>query len=193
MLLPEAGYTGSGTNLNLLLNTSSLSAGAVDTVVLRVEFCSTSGLSFSNTAVVSANSLPGGGFKGQDNSTNGLNPDPNGNGDPEDDGENSPTVFTQTQELFVPEGFSPNNDNVNDLFKIRGIENYPNNELSIINRWGNVVFRKKSYDNSWNGTANQGLSYGDNILPEGTYFYILDLGDKSKPLKGFIYLNHTQQ
>lgn len=77
------------------------------------------------------------------------------------------------------------------MLKIRGIENYPNNEFSIINRWGNVVYKKSGYDNTWDGTANTGVNYGTDLLPEGTYFYILDLGDGSKALKGYIYLNRS--
>ena len=59
----------------------------------------------------------------------------------------------------------------------------------IFNRWGNKVYAKRPYDNTWDGKASEpGVINGDQYLPAGTYFYILDLGDGSKPLTGYIYL-----
>jgi|GEM_PF-866290 len=92
-------------------------------------------------------------------------------------------------DLFIPEGFSPNGDGVNDLYVIRGLENYPANTLTIFNRWGNKVFEAKPYDNTWDGTNKFGLHIGSEQLPTGTYFYLLDLGDGSEVVKGYIYLN----
>ncbi|MDD4218367.1 MAG: gliding motility-associated C-terminal domain-containing protein, partial [Bacteroidales bacterium] len=92
-------------------------------------------------------------------------------------------------ELKIPEGFSPNGDNINDLFVITGISNYPNNTIVIYNRWGNKVFEASPYKNDWDGHAQFGLRLGDDELPIGTYFYVLDLGDGSDEYKGTIYLN----
>jgi gliding motility-associated-like protein len=94
-----------------------------------------------------------------------------------------------TIDFFIPEGFSPNKDGINDLFVIRGIEFYPNNTFLVFNRWGNKVFESKSYLNTWDGTSNLGITVGTDELPVGTYFYILDLGDGSDVYKGTIYLN----
>jgi gliding motility-associated-like protein len=181
-------FTGTGTQTNLVASTSSLQGGASDTVLLKVNYCITGTVTFTNTAKVTASSLPTGGFVGEDVSTDGTNPDPNGDGTPN---ESTPTVFAPVTDLFVPDGFSPNNDGVNDLFVIRGLQDYPENEVSIINRWGNVVYRKKQYDNTWDGTSNQGISYGGHELPEGTYFYIVEPGNGRKALKGYLYLNRT--
>ncbi|NTW31206.1 MAG: DUF3494 domain-containing protein [Bacteroidetes bacterium] len=92
-------------------------------------------------------------------------------------------------EFHIPEGFSPNADAINDLFVIRGIENYPANTIVIFNRWGNKVFEASPYQNTWDGKSMFGLIVGGDELPIGTYFYILDLGDGSKVIKGTIYLN----
>lgn len=186
LLQPNPAYTGNGTNTNLVLSSSSLAANAVDTILLRVSYCVTGAQQFSNTAVAGAFSLPEGGFYGSDNSVNGNNPDSDNSGNPN---EESVSEFGAEPELFVPEGFSPNNDGINDRLVTRGLENYPENEISILNRWGNVVYRKKQYDNSWDGTSNQGINYGSSDLPEGTYFYIIELGNGKDPLKGYIYLN----
>ncbi|GAA4306433.1 ice-binding family protein [Nibribacter koreensis] len=62
---------------------------------------------------------------------------------------------------------TPNGDGVNDTWKIKHIESYPENELVIMNRWGSEVYRTKGYMNTWTGGE----------LSEGTYFYILNVKD----------------
>jgi gliding motility-associated-like protein len=91
--------------------------------------------------------------------------------------------------LFIPEGFSPNGDGINDVFVIRGIEYYPENTFEIFNRWGNKVFEANPYLSTWDGKSTMGLRIGGDELPVGTYFYVLDLGDGSDIYKGTIYLN----
>ena len=92
--------------------------------------------------------------------------------------------------LIIPDVISPNNDGKNDLFVIEGIYDYPDNILEIYNRWGNLVHRSEGYKNDWGGINTEGSTYGGDKLPDGTYYYILDLGkDKSvKNLKGFVYI-----
>lgn len=75
--------------------------------------------------------------------------------------------------LIVPEGFSPNGDNVNDLFVIKGLDISKEYNLIVFNRWGNIVYEKKPYDNTWDGKDKQ-----QNQLPDDTYFYILKMNDK---------------
>lgn len=74
----------------------------------------------------------------------------------------------------IPNIITPNQDGNNDEFIIPELEEdpskYPNAELSIISRWGNVVFHDKHYKNKWNG-VNQ---YGE-ALPDGAYYYCLKL------------------
>ena len=89
----------------------------------------------------------------------------------------------------IPEGFSPNGDEINDLFVIRGIDRFPGNSFVIFNRWGDKLFEATPYKNTWNGKSTTGLRVGGDELPVGTYFYILDLGEGSAIYKGTIYLN----
>ncbi len=77
---------------------------------------------------------------------------------------------------------SPNGDGINDEFIINCIRNYKNNKLEIFDRYGNKVFSKTNYDNTWSGTGKNG------DLPKGTYFYSLDLGDGSAGKTGWIQI-----
>jgi len=88
----------------------------------------------------------------------------------------------QPGELFVFNGFSPNNDNVNDFFRINGLENFPDHVLYVYNRWGNRVLRTTNYQNDWAGTW-EGVD-----LPDGTYFYLLERGD-GEQISGFVQLH----
>jgi gliding motility-associated-like protein len=75
-------------------------------------------------------------------------------------------------------------------YVIDGIEKFPGNKLWIYNRWGNLVYKAKDYDNKWNGISNiSGVSMGQRV-PAGTYFYILDLNDGTKPKSGFLVIKH---
>jgi gliding motility-associated-like protein/uncharacterized repeat protein (TIGR01451 family) len=110
----------------------------------------------------------------------------------EPDGNNSnntSTVATYPTDFFIPEGFSPNGDGINDILVIRGIGSFPNNNIVIFNRWGNKVYEASHYQNTWDGRSTRGLRVGGDELPVGTYFYLLDLGDGTKIIKGTIYLN----
>ncbi|TKC65240.1 T9SS type B sorting domain-containing protein [Pedobacter hiemivivus] len=75
---------------------------------------------------------------------------------------------------------SPNGDGYNDKWLIDNLDYYPNNEVKIFDRSGRQIYSKKSYDNSWDGMLNGA------VLEEGTYFYVIDFGNGSPKLKGFI-------
>jgi gliding motility-associated-like protein len=103
-------------------------------------------------------------------------------------------VLVTEFKFLVPNAFSPNGDGINDYFEILGIEYYEGNSITIINRWGNKVYEAKDYGISttpkfWDGRANTGVRVGDDELPTGTYYYILELGNGEKPIGGSIYLD----
>ena len=75
--------------------------------------------------------------------------------------------------LTIPEYFSPNGDGINDLWEITNIDLFPNSGLTIIDRWGSVVYEVNNYQNTWNGKL-RGQS-GGRDLPPGTYLYVLKL------------------
>ena len=91
--------------------------------------------------------------------------------------------------LVIYEGFSPNADGSNETWWIEGIDRYPDNTVQIYNRWGNKIYEIRGYNNrdrAWGSTSSMGLVLGDTRVPDGTYFYLIDLGDGSPPRKGFI-------
>ena len=107
----------------------------------------------------------------------------------EDDILTSPfEVEVYHKDLHIPNGFSPNNDGINDTWVIRGLEQYPNHRIRIYNIWNTRVFEKRNYENDWDGRNMTHLYFGDGRLPEGTYYYIFDLGNGKKPLKGFVFI-----
>ncbi|ABQ05017.1 T9SS C-terminal target domain-containing protein [Flavobacterium johnsoniae] len=90
-------------------------------------------------------------------------------------------------------GFSPNGDGINDFWEIDKITDYPENEVLIYSRWGDLVYQTKGYDNSTNvfsGIANKSRNLGASQLPEGTYFFEIRVNQPHhfKKLKGYLVL-----
>lgn len=78
------------------------------------------------------------------------------------------------QIVYPPDAFSPNNDQINDVWEIKNIDKYPNAEVTVYNRWGEVIFYEKDgYKNPWDGTYN-----GTKVVP-GEYTYLLRLGKEA--------------
>jgi gliding motility-associated-like protein len=101
------------------------------------------------------------------------------------------TNCSVTPGFFIPDGFSPNGDGVNDTFRIPDIEFiYPDYSLEIYNRYGNRMFDGNRFKSEWDG-KNSEFNIGiDGLAPNGVYFYIINFnkGDKS-PYQGRLYLN----
>jgi gliding motility-associated-like protein len=86
---------------------------------------------------------------------------------------------------------SPNGDGMNDYWHIEGIDFYPNNKVSLFDRYNNLVFEVDGYNNEdkvWIGNSNKG---SNNTLPEGTYFYRINAGEAGT-FGGFVVLRGTQ-
>ncbi|MGK7397853.1 MAG: Ig-like domain-containing protein [Candidatus Cyclobacteriaceae bacterium M3_2C_046] len=92
----------------------------------------------------------------------------------------------------IYEAFSPNNDDLNDYWVIDGIQHFQDNEVIVFNRNGSPVFKMKGYNNHdkvWKGESNTSFTIGKNELPNGTYYYLINLGDGEALRKGFVVLN----
>lgn len=83
------------------------------------------------------------------------------------------TILQESTAISLYDGFSPNDDGVNDTWNIININLYPKCKVSIFNSWGNLVFSSDGYTEPWDG------KYNGKLLPAGTYYYIIDLGDGS--------------
>ncbi|WP_242135528.1 T9SS type B sorting domain-containing protein, partial [Aestuariivivens marinum] len=103
---------------------------------------------------------------------------------------NRAEAFVEPNCLTIYNEFSPNGDGDNDTFVIDCVERYPESKLEVYNRWGTKVYEVRGYQNDWDGTSNESLIInGSEKLPTGTYYYVLDLKDGSKPRIGWLYIN----
>jgi len=67
-------------------------------------------------------------------------------------------------ELIIPNVFTPDGDGVNETFVIRGLDKFVETNITIFNRWNNVVYQSKDYQSNWDGRG----------LNDGVYFYVLN-------------------
>lgn len=79
--------------------------------------------------------------------------------------------YGRTVKLFVPDTFSPNNDGLNDTFEIKG-QLINKLEITVYDRWGNVLYNTKDLTNGWNGTDVNGRA-----LSPGFYTYRIEYTD----------------
>jgi gliding motility-associated-like protein len=84
-------------------------------------------------------------------------------------------------DITIPTAFTPDEDGVNDTWEIIDLDAiYPDNVVTVFNRWGNIVFKHDSsvdgpYDsNRWDGT------FKDEALPVASYYFVIDLNDAEK-------------
>ncbi len=90
----------------------------------------------------------------------------------------SKRVSNHFKAFTIPNAFSPNGDNINDKWIIRGLKDYDNCTVEIFNRYGREVFRSTGYQHPWDG------NYNGTQMPVGTYYYLIDLRNGEKPLSG---------
>jgi gliding motility-associated-like protein len=90
------------------------------------------------------------------------------------------TVIQQAFNGTISNLFTPNDDGINDVWYIEGIENFPENEVVVYNIYGSEVYRAQSYSNDWKGT------YNNAGLPDGTYYYVLTFNSSKFVLRGSV-------
>lgn len=174
-------YTGRGAN-DLLTMASALGVGRADTIYLTINVLPDENVTVYNNSAMAAGR--NGAQQTTDNSNSGLNPDGNGNGLPD---ENIPTPVTlKTDGIFIPGGFSPDGDGINDVFFVENTKGQTI-DLEMYNRWGNIVFKDSNYQNNWGGKCNNGIYVGDDV-PDGTYYYVIKLSGGDGYV-GFITIN----
>ena len=100
--------------------------------------------------------------------------------------EGSASLDVSVELATVPNAITPNGDGKNDFFMVPAIEQqpdaYPNSEITIFNRWGDILYQTSPYNNDWDGRNNTG-----NPISEGTYYYVLRLDTREgEVMKGEI-------
>lgn len=88
---------------------------------------------------------------------------------------------TIASDVFLPEGFSPNGDGINDLLQFAGSDVFKPLVVQVFNRYGNLIYENNDYQNDWNGT------FKDEPVPDGTYYYYLKLND-GRERKNFLII-----
>jgi gliding motility-associated-like protein len=81
--------------------------------------------------------------------------------------------------LFIPTAFTPNNDGLNDVWVIKGLELFPDCRVTIFNRWGEMIYQSNGYAKPWDGKFNS----QENSTT--TFVYLIELKGM-KPLKGTV-------
>jgi gliding motility-associated-like protein len=90
-------------------------------------------------------------------------------------------IIVNSLDVKIPNIFTPNNDMINDVFAIEGINSQFS--LIILNRWGEKIFSQQPYLNNWDGRTSSGLE-----VPNGTYFYILSNFVENENISGSFQL-----
>ncbi|MFD2873271.1 gliding motility-associated C-terminal domain-containing protein [Mucilaginibacter ximonensis] len=90
------------------------------------------------------------------------------------------TVKPQPANIVLSNSFSPNGDGINDTWIIKNIEGFPNCVVQVFSRYGSSVFYSVNYPTPWDGRL-KGVD-----LPVGTYYYIIDLKNGSRPATGWL-------
>ena len=91
------------------------------------------------------------------------------------------SITIEDCQIIIPTAFTPNDDQINDTWELGNIDDiYPNNVVSVYNRWGNKVYEsdKGAYNQRpWNGTFNQ------ETLPVASYYFIIEFNNNSSQNK----------
>ncbi len=182
-------YNGNS-DINLLSGLNVMAPGNVNTIIFTINVNPDTVTIFKNSAY--GNALSSTSITVSDTSNTGNDPDSNDNGVWNEPADNVPTVLIiPNTDFFIPDGFSPNGDGKNDLFIIKGLPVGVDNVFTVYNRWGNKVYAKDNYDNTWNGMPNVNGTLGTDKLPPGTYYYILEFkGGDIKTTNGFIVIQY---
>jgi len=96
------------------------------------------------------------------------------------------TVIKDEAAIEVSQALTPNGDGINDTWELSNIEQFKDNKVFVVDRWGNKVYQANGYNNSdvlWNGIGINGSK-----VPVGTYFYTIEVRVKESIVRktGFI-------
>ncbi|RZK93281.1 MAG: gliding motility-associated C-terminal domain-containing protein [Pedobacter sp.] len=94
-------------------------------------------------------------------------------------------IKVKQAEILIPNLFTPSEDGQAEGFEIKGLEHLADNNLYIVNQWGQEVYKSRNYKNEWTAEG----------LKDGNYYYLLMIQESSgaewKAFKGYITLIRT--
>ncbi len=99
-------------------------------------------------------------------------------------------VLNDEVSVTVFNGVSPNDDGLNDYFKLLNIKRFPDNTVTIFNRWGDKVFELSGYDDDTRVFKGENNLKASQKLPSGIYFYSIKLGNGTPALTGYLELKN---
>jgi gliding motility-associated-like protein len=189
MLIANSGYNGNSDIRLVLPAASKVSPLSTERIIFTINVV-------PDTVTIIRNSATGKAFGSGnialiDTSNSGSNPDTDADSIWNEPIDNVPTVLIlKSDDLFIPDVFTPDGDGKNDFFVIKGLLGNVEYKLLVFNRWGNKVYENPTYDNTWNGIPNVSGTLGSQKLPQGTYYYIFEAKDGGKPITGFVVLQY---
>jgi gliding motility-associated-like protein len=167
-LIANSSYDGKS-QIDLLNDVSKLSASKTDSVQITIKVFPNGFAGTLNNVVNLTGRSPFGTVAVASN-------DPINNANP---AVRLPTKFViPAVDIFIPSGYSPNRDGINDQFVIIRPFN-TTIHLEIFNRWSNLVYKSIDYKNDWAGKGNQANRVLGEDLPDGTYYYVVLATDKT--------------
>jgi gliding motility-associated-like protein len=103
------------------------------------------------------------------------------NADPDDNNDGF-----EDEKVLASGVLTPGSSGLESTWKIINIEQYPTNRVSVYDKNGNVVFSDQNYKNNWRGTFKNST----NLLPAGSYYYVIDLNNGGEQIKGWLYITY---
>lgn len=103
-------------------------------------------------------------------------------------------IIAQPCGITITEAVTPNGDGFNDVFVIENVEFFPGTKIKVFNRWGLEVYSSDDYKNDWDVRSTSKLDVGGDHLPEGTYYYLIELGGEEdnpqygEKFKGYFFI-----
>jgi gliding motility-associated-like protein len=86
------------------------------------------------------------------------------------------------KDLYIPNAFTPNNDGLNDRWNIETLQAFPDADVRVFNRFGEMVFHNKGINISWDG------KFKGKVASSGAYVYVIDLKNKTQVIKGVLFI-----
>lgn len=98
----------------------------------------------------------------------------------------SQTVEVESNEdcLFIAEGITPNGDGINDVWVVGGLEFFPLSKVTVVNRWGQVMFESAPGTTAWTGKFN------GQPVPAGDYYFVIRPEPGKRPITGTVTVKY---